>query len=308
MALFRGWLVPVAILLALFPSNSSAACYYPSGKLAPNDTPCRDDTSDSVCCGQGYACLSNGICQATGAELLKPGATEFVRGGCTDKTWRSSSCPSFCVDTNVDNLTGGMGIAKCPNTSKDMYWCINKNQGSVNCTAQQNVLFFPGTPTAITTIGVSPSTTSQVTSTIVTSSTKLDSTATSTSATTATSEATTTSEPRTGGNSNDNDKGPIIGGAVGGAFAILLIGSLVIWLVWRHRRRRARTMQEQTHQLQEQTPKSPYETQNLTDTQSRGPYEAPTESWTSYSQSTGPLVEISGAPRPQEMPTSFNMR
>ncbi|CAI6091816.1 unnamed protein product [Clonostachys chloroleuca] len=301
MALFRGWLVPVAILVALFPSKPTAACYYPSGKLAPNDTPCRDDTSNSVCCGQSYACLSNGICQATGFQLLKPGATEFVRGGCTDKTWRSSSCPSFCVDTNVDNLAGGMGIAKCPNTSKDMYWCINKNQGSVNCTEQQNVLFFPGTPTVITTIGVSPSTTSQVTSTISTSSTKLDSTATSTS-------ATTTSEPRTGGNSDDNDKGPIIGGAVGGAFAVLLIGSLAIWLIWRHRKRRAQVMQEQTHQLQEQKPKPPYETQNPTDIQPRGLYEAPTESWTSYSQSTGALAEISGAPRPQEMPTAFNMR
>ncbi|CAG9948319.1 unnamed protein product [Clonostachys rosea f. rosea IK726] len=171
-----------------------------------------------------------------------------------------------------------MGIAKCPNTSRDLYWCINKNQRSFNCTEQQNILFFPGTPTVITTIGVSPSTTSQVTSTVSTSSTKLNSTATSTSATTTTVEATMTIKPRTGGNSGDNDKGPIIGGAVGGAFAVLLIGSLAIWLIWRHRKRSAQTMQEQTHQLQEQTPKSPYETLNPTDIQPRGPHEAPTES------------------------------
>ncbi|VUC30785.1 unnamed protein product, partial [Clonostachys rosea] len=292
------------IFLALFPSISNAACYYPSGKLAPNDTPCRDDTSNSVCCGQGYACLSNGICQATGAELLKPGATEFVRGGCTDKTWRSSSCPSFCVDTGVDNLAGGMGIAKCSNTTKDMYWCINKNQGSVDCDEQQNVLFFPGTPSAITTIGVSPSTTSQATSTVSLSSTRLDPTTTNTSETTTGFKTTATGEPKASSQSSGSSQGPIIGGAVGGAFAVLLIGSVVVWLVWRHRKRRAgEEEQQQDHQLQEQIPKSLYETQNPVDAPYSGPYEAPTESWTSYSQ-----FEISGTSRPQEMPTSFNMR
>lgn len=122
----------------------NAVCYFPNGVIAPNDTPCRDDTSNSVCCGQGYACLTNGLCQATGEELQKPGATEFVRGGCTDKTWRSSSCPSFCIENGVDNVGGGTGLSKCPNTDRDIYWCINKNYQSADCDTGVGLLFFPG--------------------------------------------------------------------------------------------------------------------------------------------------------------------
>lgn len=140
------------ILSILLNSRVSASCYYPNGDLSPNDTPCQDDTENSLCCGQGYACLTNHICQATGDELQKDGATEFVRGGCTDKTFRSSSCPSFCIDPNVDNTAGGMGIGKCQDTDKDLYWCINDNQDKVSCSKEKNVLFFPGksTPTQLT--------------------------------------------------------------------------------------------------------------------------------------------------------------
>ncbi|AEO61046.1 hypothetical protein MYCTH_2310829 [Thermothelomyces thermophilus ATCC 42464] len=122
--------------------GTRAACYYPSGLLAPNDTPCRDDTPHATCCGQGYACLSNGICQATGEELKKPGASEFVRGSCTDKTWRSSNCPLFCINEEYDYLDGGTGIAKCENTSNDLYVCIDGQESS--CEEGINVLYFPG--------------------------------------------------------------------------------------------------------------------------------------------------------------------
>jgi hypothetical protein len=117
----------LTLLLAAFSSYPwvEAACYYFSGRVAPSDTPCRDDTTHATCCGQGYACLTNGICQATGEELEKPGATEFVRGGCTDKTWRSASCPLFCIDDGVDFLDGGNGIFKCGNKTEDLYFCIN---------------------------------------------------------------------------------------------------------------------------------------------------------------------------------------
>ncbi|KAL2176966.1 uncharacterized protein P884DRAFT_29605 [Thermothelomyces heterothallicus CBS 202.75] len=122
--------------------GTRAACYYPSGLQAPNDTPCRDDTPHATCCGPGYACLSNGICQATGEELKKPGASEFVRGSCTDKTWRSSNCPLFCINEEYDYLDGGTGIAKCENTSNDLYVCIDGQESS--CEEGINVLYFPG--------------------------------------------------------------------------------------------------------------------------------------------------------------------
>ena len=138
------WCVKIFFLVLYSGISASAECYYPNGELSPNDTPCRDDTKDSVCCGQGYACLSNGICQATGKELKKSGASEFARGGCTDKTWRSSNCPLFCIEPGVDNTGGGMGIGKCSDTDLDLYWCINKNQDNVSCEDKRGVLFFPG--------------------------------------------------------------------------------------------------------------------------------------------------------------------
>lgn len=40
----------------------------------------------------------------TGEEIKKHGATEFVRGSCTDRDWRSGSCPSFCVNPDVSQV------------------------------------------------------------------------------------------------------------------------------------------------------------------------------------------------------------
>lgn len=67
----------------------------------------------------------------------------YVRGSCTDSTWKSSYCPSFCEG----NASGGEGMAKCSNVGTlDMYYCIDSSDGDVNCTAQQNVVVFPGKP------------------------------------------------------------------------------------------------------------------------------------------------------------------
>jgi hypothetical protein len=53
----------------------------------------------------------------------------------------------FCINPdppNRDNLAGGQGIEKCPNTDLDMYYCIDHNMGNVNCSAQHQVLIFQG--------------------------------------------------------------------------------------------------------------------------------------------------------------------
>lgn len=133
----------ISLAVCCLLPGTRAACYYPSGDMAPHDTPCRDDTTHATCCGQGYACLSNGICQATGEEFEMPGAAlEFVRGSCTDKTWRSSSCPLFCIDEEHDNVFGGNSMVKCENTSQDLYYCLNDEESS--CEDHYNVLYFPG--------------------------------------------------------------------------------------------------------------------------------------------------------------------
>ncbi|KAK1635862.1 hypothetical protein BDP81DRAFT_321944 [Colletotrichum phormii] len=220
----------ITLLLSL--AQVRAACYYPDGSIAPNDTPCQDLTAESTCCGQGYACLSNAMCEATGKELSKDGATELVRGSCTDRSWRSSTCPLFCINPETDNVGGGIGVAKCEGTAEELYYCINSVMDTDNCTAKKNVLFFQQSPTAITTIGVaatptpSSSTTSESTLVATTviispsanpssapnpSSVALSSvTQSSTQSPTSSPETSPTTEPEA-----TNDKTVIIGAAVG---------------------------------------------------------------------------------------------
>lgn len=130
---------------------------------------------------------------ATGDEVQKPDASLYVRGSCTDQSWKDASCPLFCISSD-DLRSGGMGIAKCPNTALDEYYCIDAGDSSVNCTAQFNVFEFPGnesskpptlysaltryagTPSVLTTIGVIGAAT--ITSTTSSSTTLMTATST----------------------------------------------------------------------------------------------------------------------------------
>ncbi|KAK5996160.1 hypothetical protein PT974_04588 [Cladobotryum mycophilum] len=239
--------VSLSQLLLLAPLLSlthiaHASCYYPSGGLAPNDVPCTDKTPNAACCGQGYACLSNGICQATGEELQKPGATKFVRGSCTDKNWRSSNCPLFCMDPKADNVGGGEGIFKCPNTTKDLYYCINgynlNTLNGTNCQTGTNVLFFPGTPSAITTIGVAQETTSTQPSSTSSAPTTTSAATTTSSSTQGTTINTAPADPKTTGElpAPTSNNGAVIGGAVGGSIGGIALVGLLGWLFWRRKK------------------------------------------------------------------------
>ena len=68
-----------------------ATCYYPDGTIATQDIPCTKDTTVNAdyCCGSDSICLTNKICLNNIGTL--------VRGSCTDHSWTSPSCPSFCV-------------------------------------------------------------------------------------------------------------------------------------------------------------------------------------------------------------------
>lgn len=67
-------------------------CWYPDGKTqALNNTPCHRGTH-STCCGQqadgsSAYCLSNGLCLSDMA---------VTRGSCTDGSWQSPACSSYC--------------------------------------------------------------------------------------------------------------------------------------------------------------------------------------------------------------------
>ncbi|KAK2011027.1 hypothetical protein LZ32DRAFT_659970 [Colletotrichum eremochloae] len=215
-----------------------------------------DRTAESVCCGQGYACLSNGMCQATGKELQKGGATELVRGACTDRSWRSSSCPLFCINPETDNVAGGIGVAKFQGTVEELYYCINTVQDRVNCTAKQNVLFFQESPTAITTIGVaattvpaSSSTTSESATASLAITSQTSSIQSSAPNTNTVPLSSATNCPESSSASGSTNQNVTIGAAVGASVGGLSLGILgtYLFVCLRRRRRRARAESITTH-------------------------------------------------------------
>jgi hypothetical protein len=135
----RRWSRLLAALTVL--QQVSAICYYPDGTASNFDEPCYDGEGHSVCCGFGFACLSNRICMATQIVPHFNETAMYVRGSCTDETWRDRNCPSFCVDGDApcwDSLSSGEGMGLCPGTL-NTYYCLNYNQQAVSCDKLENI-------------------------------------------------------------------------------------------------------------------------------------------------------------------------
>ena len=128
-----------------------AICYYPDGvHVAPQDVPCNGGSSNSVCCGPGYACLSNQICMRTNQTLDNHSSQTFVRGSCTDRKWLSAACPSFCTS----NQDGGEGMKKCEGSEEDSYCCLQGALCTDKCDKGPVIIRFQGEPSVVTTVGV----------------------------------------------------------------------------------------------------------------------------------------------------------
>jgi len=122
-------------------STAHAICYYPDGTTTLSDVPCNSGSEASFCCGYGFACLSNKICMATSLTIHRNDTQTYVRGSCTDESWRSGNCPNFCVqgdDPWYDNMSGGEGMIICPGSTSDFY-CYDYNVGEVSCKDQNNL-------------------------------------------------------------------------------------------------------------------------------------------------------------------------
>lgn len=133
-------------LLSLVQS-ASAIRYYPNGAITQSDVACSEVTTESACCSVGYVCLSNGIYMQTYLSIASDSESSYVRGSCTDQTWRSSFCPNFCVNSDapyLDDTAGGEGMAKCPNSDAGSYYCVDFDQSAVNCTTGAHVIKFQG--------------------------------------------------------------------------------------------------------------------------------------------------------------------
>nr|POE74682.1 hypothetical protein CFP56_37213 [Quercus suber] len=83
----------------------SVVCYNERGNQT-GDSPC-DSSSSNQCCGSGYECLDNGLCQ-------KNGTTAFAQGSCTDIGF--ASCLDFCAMSEIDGTTK---VSSCGGNS----WC-----------------------------------------------------------------------------------------------------------------------------------------------------------------------------------------
>ena len=138
MSMQRNW-SSILLSFILLQTQVSSICYYPDGTVTPADVPCLSGSEPSWCCGFGYACLSNKICMSTPRT---PNATnKYVRGSCTDQTWRAANCPSFCVNPNApwkDDTGGGEGMALCSGTANTFY-CVDFNDNAVDCAALKNI-------------------------------------------------------------------------------------------------------------------------------------------------------------------------
>ena len=98
--------MPFLTFLSLsFLPFCNAICYYPVGlRRAPQDVPCLGGTDPTFCCAPAYTCLSNGLCMEKNETHDALSVDKYVRGSCTDQTWRAAGCPSFCI-----RRTGALG-------------------------------------------------------------------------------------------------------------------------------------------------------------------------------------------------------
>ncbi|KAH6680593.1 hypothetical protein B0J14DRAFT_269242 [Halenospora varia] len=86
----------------------SKSCYYPDGSLVGADNlhpvmiPCDPKAETSACCHKADICYANGLC---GSDYWWP-----YRGACTDKTWKSKACPSYCASAASGGLLDSFQI------------------------------------------------------------------------------------------------------------------------------------------------------------------------------------------------------
>ena len=88
-------------------SNNNNTCYKSDGTESP-DIPCGFPNL-STCCGDGWDCLSNGLCR-------QHGTTAYSQSTCTNPSYEN--CLAFCNQSQFDGFTE---VSRCdPN---DNSWC-----------------------------------------------------------------------------------------------------------------------------------------------------------------------------------------
>ncbi|KAL2072034.1 hypothetical protein VTL71DRAFT_11377 [Oculimacula yallundae] len=78
--------------------SNSSACWLPDGRTnSPPGrfVPCDPSAPNSACCAVGESCMGNGLCISDNGLIY--------RGGCTDRTYKDTACPTHCVDSSGKN-------------------------------------------------------------------------------------------------------------------------------------------------------------------------------------------------------------
>lgn len=196
--------------------DDSRNCYFPDG-VESSGSPCFPDQAVSPCCGPGFICLSNGLCQP-GPDTRRTYQYTIYRSSCTDRTWNSTDCPKVCLGPD-DNLDSGQGLATCGTGGS---YCCGRGY---DCCSNGTDIFNYGTAEIVTTIPYSSSS--------------------STSAPASSSASTTSSASSSSSSSSSNAIAIGVGVGVGvGGFAFLL-ASIIAFLLFRRRKKARQTTRPQ---------------------------------------------------------------
>ena len=93
-------------------SSSNTTCYYNDGRVATENYFCGLPNKDT-CCGSGWECLSNGLCQYSGT-------TEYAPSSCTDPSYKN--CLLLCNDVLPGKFTI---VRRCEPAGNS--WCFACN-------------------------------------------------------------------------------------------------------------------------------------------------------------------------------------
>jgi hypothetical protein len=92
----------ICMSIVLAATSAQRTCYFRDGTEAVLDTPCNaDDSEESMCCGAGNLCFSNGLC-------FDPAVMGLNRGSCTDSTWNIGICrdlSGLCPDSELSQFS-----------------------------------------------------------------------------------------------------------------------------------------------------------------------------------------------------------
>nr|POE47157.1 hypothetical protein CFP56_00489 [Quercus suber] len=212
----------------------SVPCYDGNGEQG-TDIPCGFSSSNQ-CCGSGWDCLENGLCQ-------KHGTTAFSQGTCTSPQF--DLCLSFC---NKSEFEGATEVSSCGINS----WCCAGQAGLSGgpdcCDSSTTTTLFPYPYSTIaadqvgqTSVTISStssfSTTTSSTSTTNTASSSISSisSAVSSQSTSLASTSSATSTPTVAPIDSDLSTGEKAGIGVAVPLGLLLLGALVFF-IWKSRR------------------------------------------------------------------------